>query len=123
MVDEAIRRVESGGGEARAKLRRLFALARGTDELTRVLLRTDLAVRDWARHDAAVAKRLRRVDGRRMEYMRALFGEFCRDADDVEARCLLAFALFVGSPFIGADHGDRTRGDDLELALRKLLES
>ena len=120
-IDEAIRRVESGGGDGRDKLRRLFALARGTDELTRVMLRTDLAVRDWARRDAAVAKRLRRVDNRRFEYMRSLFGEFCPDENEVEARCMLVFALFVGSRFIAAEHGDRSRAEVLQHALARLL--
>src|SRR5215203_7360667 len=46
-VDEVIERVESDGGDARAKLRRLFAIAASSDEP----LRTDLAVRDWARRE------------------------------------------------------------------------
>src|SRR5829696_142998 len=50
-IDEAIERVEEGGGDAREKLRRLFALAVSS----RDLLKIDLAVRDWARRDEAVA--------------------------------------------------------------------
>ena len=41
--------------------------------------------------------------------MRPLFADFCRDPDDVEARCLLAFSLFIGSPSIAADHDGRSR--------------
>ena len=118
-VDEVIERVEGGGGDARAKLRRLFALAssgEGPD-----LLRIDLAVRDWSRRDKTVATRLRRVDNRRMDYMRSLFGAFCPDEDDVEARCMLVMSLFIGSPLIAADHDARSRADVLELALRRLL--
>jgi len=117
MIDEVIERVEDEGGDAREKLRRLFALASSSGG---ELLKTELAVRDWARRDKAVAKRLRRVDERRMEYMRSLFGAFCRDADDVEARCLLAFTLFIGSNFITVDHGGRSRADVVELALVQL---
>ena len=84
------------------------------------LLRTDLAVRDWARRDPAVAERLRRVDNRRMDYMRSLFGAFCADEDDVEARCLVVYSLFVGNHFIAADHGARSRADVVKLALRQL---
>ena len=102
IIDEVIERVEGEGGDARARLRRLFALA-GLQ--TASLLKIDLAVRDWARRDKAVAKRLRRVDNRRMEYMRSLFGEFCPDEDEVEARCMVAFSLWIGSHFIAADHG------------------
>jgi hypothetical protein len=55
-----------------------------------------------------------------MNYMRSLFGGFCPDEDDVEARCMLAFSLFIGSSFIAAEHGARSRADVLELALRRL---
>jgi hypothetical protein len=94
----------------------LFTLAAGSREL----LKIDLAVRDWARRDKAVAQRLRRVDNRRMEYMRSLFGEICADEDEVEVRCLFAFSLFVGSHFMAADHGSRSRREVLELALEHL---
>ena len=115
-VDEVIARVESEEGDARAKLRRLSALAASGDEP----LRTDLAVRDWARREPAVAERLRRVDNRRMEYVRSLFGAFCPDEDEVEARCLVFYSLWIGSHFIAADHGSRTRADVVKRALRQL---
>jgi len=112
-VDEAIEQVEREPGDAGERLRRLFSLAADSREL----LKIDLAVRDWARRDKAVARRLRRVDNRRMDYMRSLFGELCADEDEVEVRCLIAFSLFVGSHFTRADHGWRSRQEVLELAL------
>jgi AcrR family transcriptional regulator len=118
-VDEVIRDVEAAGGDGRAKLRRLFSAA--SADRAREILRTDLAVRGWARRDAAVAKRLRRVDNRRMEYMRSLFRDFVPDDDEVEARCLLAFSLFTGSAFIAADHGKRGRAEARRLALEHLV--
>jgi AcrR family transcriptional regulator len=117
MVDEAIERVESEGGDARARLRRLFALAASSDDL----LRIDLAVRDWARREQTVAERLRRVDNRRMAYLRSLFGAFCADEDEVEARCMLVGSLWIGNHFMAADHGARSRADVLALAMRRLL--
>jgi AcrR family transcriptional regulator len=117
MLDEVIARVEGEGGDARAKLRRLFALGSSVGYLMNI----ELAIRDWARRDHAVAERLRRVDNRRMEYMRSLFGAFCPDDDEVEVRCLLAFSLFTGSRFVTADHGTRRRADVLNLALMRLL--
>jgi AcrR family transcriptional regulator len=115
-VDEVIERVESGGGDARARLRRLSALAGSSDEP----LRIDLAVRDWARREQTVAERLRRVDNRRMDYMRSLFGAFSSDENEVEARCMVFYSLWIGSHFIAADHGDRSRAEVLKLALRRL---
>jgi len=119
VIDEAINRVESEGGDARAKLQRLFALASSRE--ARGLGSIDLAVRDWARRDKAVAKRLRRVDNRRMEYMRSLFAAFCPDEGEVEARCMLALSLFIGTRFVAADHGGRSRADVVELALQRLV--
>lgn len=116
-IEEVIEQVEHEGGDGRARLRRLFALASARGDL----LRTDLAVRDWARREPSVAERLRRVDNRRAGYLRSLFGEFCADADDVEARTLLVGTLWIGNHFMAADHGPRTRADVVELALRRLL--
>jgi len=121
LIDDVIERVEGEGEEdARATLRQLFSLASSSD--ARELMRIELAVRDWARRDKAVAKRLRHVDNRRMEYMRPLFGAFCADDDDVEVRCLLGLSLFAGSHFVAADHGARSRAEVVELALKRLLE-
>ena len=99
-VDDVIDRVERDGGDARTKLRRLFSV---TTRGSRQGLEVELAIRDWARRDRAVARRLRRVDNRRMDYLRSLFGNFCADEDEVEARSVLAFSLFIANHFIAAD--------------------
>lgn len=117
VVDEVIVAVEQAGGEPRARLERLFAVASAHPEL----LGIDLAVRDWARRDPDVAVRLRRADNRRMAFMRTLFGAFATDAADAEVRSTLAFALWIGNHFIAADHGELRRSEVLELALRRLL--
>jgi AcrR family transcriptional regulator len=115
-TDEVLERVEREGGDPRAKVRRAGMLT-----FSRELLPIDLAIRDWARRDRSVARRLRRVDNRRMEYLRTLIGTFCTDADEIEARGMLAFSLAIGSHFIAADHGSRTRADVTQLAVRRLL--
>lgn len=115
-IDEVLERVESEGGDARDKVRRAGMLT-----FSRELLPIDLAVRDWARREAAVAERLRRVDNRRIAYLRALISTFCPDPDEVEARSLLAFSLAIGHHFVAADHGRRSRTDVLGHATRTLL--
>jgi len=120
-VDEVIEQVEGRGGDARAKLRRLSELAasrRGEP------LRTDLAIRDWARRERRVARRLKRVDNRRMAYLRSLFGDLRPgdDADEVEVRCLLFYSLWIGSHFIAADHPGRSRAEITKLTLAQLLQ-
>jgi AcrR family transcriptional regulator len=113
-TEEVAERLESEGGDARAKLRRLFTLTSPS------VVRTDLAVRDWARRDKAVAERLRRIDNRRMGYLRSLFSAFSPDPDEVEARSFLAFSLLIGNHYIAADHGSLRRTEVLELALGQL---
>ena len=121
MIDEVIERVEGAGGDARAKLGRLTSIALSSHEVLDMdPVKIDLALRDWARRDKAVAERLRRVDNRRMEYMRSLFGAFVPDPDEVEARCLMAFSLWIGNHLVAADHEGRSREDVLKLALRRL---
>jgi AcrR family transcriptional regulator len=113
-TEEVIERLEAEGGDPGSKLRRLLVLTS-----SRVLM-TDLAVRDWSRRDPAVAERLRRIDNRRMEYLRSLFAAFCGDADEVEARCMLFFSLLIGNHSIAAEHNGRSRADVLERALTRL---
>ena len=119
MVDEVVEHLEREGGDARVRLWQLLSLASSSE--VQSLMRSELAIRDWARHDKRVAARLRRVDNRRMDYMRSLFADFCSDEDDVEARCMLALSLFVGSRFIAAEHGARSRADVLGLTLEWLI--
>src|SRR5438552_12718717 len=47
VVDEVIERVDSEGGDARARLLRLSRLASSRPDI----LTTDMAIRDWARRD------------------------------------------------------------------------
>jgi AcrR family transcriptional regulator len=115
VVEDVIERIESQPADPRAKLQQLFELAPSAD------FAVELALRDWSRRDDDVAERLHRVDNRRMEYLRSLFGQFCVDEDDVEARSMLAFSLFIGSYFIAARHADKTRFEVLQLAIDRLL--
>jgi len=115
-TDEVLERVESRGGDAKTKIRLAGALTFSPD-----LLPIDLAIRDWARHDPAVAERLRRVDNRRMDYLRLLFRAISSSEDEAEARSMLAFSLVIGHHFMAADHGARSHADVLDLAARWLL--
>ncbi|MEV3988340.1 TetR/AcrR family transcriptional regulator [Streptomyces sp. NPDC049837] len=120
VTENVIERVENGGGDARTKLGRLFTIA-GSGDSPMTGTAAELAIRDWARRDETVAERLKRVDNRRMDYLRALFGSFCPDEEDVEVRCLITFSLRIGNHFIAADHGAHTRAEVLELTRKWLL--
>jgi AcrR family transcriptional regulator len=115
-IDEVIERAERGGGSAMTKARRAGALT-FSDEI----LPIDLAVRDWARRDPAVADRLRRVDNRRMEYLRTQLATVGAEEGELEARCLIAFSVAIGHHFIAADHGAHSRAEVLELIVKRLF--
>src|ERR1700722_1575310 len=64
--EDDVEYLDREGGAAATKLRRLFALT------SPGVVQTAHAIRDWARHDPAVARRLRRIDNRRMDGPRSL---------------------------------------------------
>lgn len=97
-IDDVRRHVEAEGGDAAGKARKAGMLTFAPD-----LVPIDLAVREWARRDTAVAARLRRVDNRRMDYLRELISAISDDAGEVEARAMLAFSLVIGDHLIAAD--------------------
>lgn len=115
-TDDVLSQVEAERGDAAAKIRRAGALTFSAD-----LLPLDLAVRAWARYDSEVAARLRRVDNKRIDYLRSLFATFVSDPDEVEARSVLAFCLVIGQHFLATDHGGRSRDAAVALAAARLL--
>lgn len=117
-VADVIDRVQRESDDPKAQIQRAGALTFSNDRL----LPIDLAIRDWARRDAAVAERLTRVDNQRMALLRETIGTFCADPDEVEARSLLAFCAAIGSHFLAADHDGRTRHQVLARAADLLLD-
>jgi AcrR family transcriptional regulator len=101
--------IERVGAEEGTRLERAVHAAELTfsDELRPI----DMAVRDWARRDAAVAQRLRRLDNRRMDLLRTYFRADFPDPAELEARCLLAFAAAIADDLITVEHPDQTRDE------------
>ncbi|MFC6011879.1 TetR/AcrR family transcriptional regulator [Nocardia lasii] len=115
-TDQVLERVESLDPKTKARMAGLLTFS--SDRL----LPIDLAIRDWARRDEAVAARLRRVDNARMSLLRETIGVFCEDPDEVEARSLLAFCAIIGAHFLAADHEGRSRVEVLTRAADLLFE-
>lgn len=65
------------------------------------LLDVDLAIREWACRDAAVAARLAKVDRYRMDYLRQQMQALCSDPREAEARTLIAFTSILGMHYAG----------------------
>lgn len=117
-VDEVVERVRQEGGGWQEQLQLAGQLAYSNERL----LDIDLSVRDWARRDPDVAARLRGVDNRRMQVVRDSLGLICSDAEEVEARSLLAVCAAIGSHFLAADHPGSNRAQVLLRASEILLD-
>jgi AcrR family transcriptional regulator len=118
-VEDVIARLESHEAAPRERLRELFGIA--TAAVGEGDISIELAVRDWARRDAAVAARLAGVDERRMAYLRALFRQLTADQLEAEARCLVAYSLYIGTHFVAAAHPGQSREAVMDRALEDLL--
>jgi AcrR family transcriptional regulator len=111
-----IAEIDAGGGTPEERLWALWRRTHGDERLE-----TEMAIRDLARRDAEVRARVRRVDDRRVAYLRALFLELGLDAPSAEARSLLLYSLLLGNPFIEASHGKSSRARVLERAVAELV--
>ncbi|MGV0579347.1 TetR/AcrR family transcriptional regulator [Mycolicibacterium elephantis] len=111
---------ESPSTDARARLQTMFRIttAPDGDELTRA----ELAIRVWGKRDEDVAERIRRVDRRRMDYLRSLFGQICESPEDVEARSLAASSIMMGSQLMETEHGKYSRAELIKIVLDQMLE-
>ncbi|BCK57002.1 TetR/AcrR family transcriptional regulator [Nocardia wallacei] len=115
-VDREIDRVEKEGA-ARDMGWLVGRFLQSADDVRAV----DLALRDWARRDRAIAERLRRVDNKRMRLAREMIGAYCSDPDEIEVRALLAFCLAIGNAFLAADHPGRDRAQVVTRAAELIL--
>ncbi len=118
-VEDVIAAVEARDAAPRDRLRELFGIA--TAFVGQGGIAIELAVRDWARRDPAVADRLAGVDERRMGYLRTLFRQVVTDELEAEARCLAAYSLYIGTHFVAAGHPGQTRAAVIKRALDDLL--
>lgn len=117
-TEAVIETVNSGGGDAGKRLRRLWALTTGDENIGQ-----ELAIRDWGRRDERVGECVKRVDNRRLSYLRELFCEHGLTARNAEARSILLYSLLIGNYFIAASHGRRSRRAVLGDALDALIDA
>jgi AcrR family transcriptional regulator len=112
-VDDVVDQV--GGADVRTRI-----VEAGVRTFADRLRPIDLAVRDWARRDPAVAQRLRRVDDRRLAFLREQFAAAGAGPVEAEARGLLAFCLAIGHDLLAAELVSGSREEVLRAAVRVL---
>jgi AcrR family transcriptional regulator len=84
-----------GGGAPAARLRQIFDLYLDRGNLRGMAI--ELAIRNWARHDAAAANAVAAVDRARHVEVTALFAAVGFDAREAAARALAFYAFLFGS--------------------------
>lgn len=99
-VGDVLERIAQADGSLLDKARLAGQLTFSDDRV----LPIDLAVREWARRDQMVAHRLRQVDNQRMQLLREAISTVCSEPEEIEARCLLAFCMAIGTQLVSADH-------------------
>lgn len=108
--EEVISLVEQHGGDAVERLTELFDVVSQRGALQPV----EFAIRLWARGDAEVGARVRRVDERRLDYARGLFDGITADPDQVEARSRGLLATYVAEQLLPPH-----RDSETEAAVRR----
>lgn len=92
-----IAQVETHGGTASQRLAMVVQLS-----IKHVGGSLEPALRDWGRRDNAAWQVMRRVDNRRMGYLRRQFLELCGDPVEAEARSWLFYSLLGGIHLLAA---------------------
>jgi AcrR family transcriptional regulator len=109
--------VDNSAGPGRARLELLAEIVTSLNSDNEYGgLSAEPSIRDWARTDAKVAKRVCLVDARRIAYVAKLFAEEGFPAKDAERRAELFYAGFVGLQTLAA-----TRNGAFHKQLRDLL--
>ncbi len=86
-----ISRVEAAGGDAATKVRNLLDIVVRAERQRRGGS-LELAMRSWARRDAATARVVERTDQERLDYTARLFRELGFPPDEAEARAFLLYS-------------------------------
>jgi len=119
---DIIERIEAQAAskDARVRLQTMFRIT--TEPDGDELIRAELAIRVWGKRDESVAERVRRVDRRRMDYLRSLFSQVCASPEDVEARSLATASIMMGSQLMETEHGFYSRAELIRIVLERMLE-
>lgn len=94
-TDNVIKQVEEVGGDAGAKLLKLFQLAYEDDG------QLEKAMRTWAANDARATAAIAQIDQRRLDYLQDLFLQIGFPAVDAKARARLGYYSWVGEFTVG----------------------
>jgi AcrR family transcriptional regulator len=82
----------------------------------------ELAMRQWARSDAAAAAAVARVDAERLQRVAALFARIGLTDQEAEARAVLYYSFIFGQSLLFLDYPPRRRASLIAACARSLIE-
>jgi AcrR family transcriptional regulator len=95
------------GENARDRLKSVIRLY--SERLNPEGLAIELAIRQWARSDAAAAAAVSAVDGTRLSHVVELYKKLGFDTEAAQARAVLFYSFIFGQALLFADQGPRKR--------------
>ena len=101
------KQAELGGPSARDRLRSLIRLY--SERLNPEGMTIELAVRQWARADAAAAAAVASVDATRLRIVGELYRMLGLSAEDAQARAMLFYSFIFGQSLIFVEGAARRR--------------
>jgi len=110
---EIMSEVRNVRGDAAARLRLIIELS-----VKQIGGRLETALRDWGRREPKARAAIEQIDRRRLVELRELFGAFCVDPQEVEARSWLLYSMLTGVHLIAAPPA----GIDRQALLLRCLE-
>ena len=82
----------------------------------------ELAIRQWARSDAAAAAAVARVDATRLKTVAQLYGKLGLAAADAEARAVLLYSFIFGQSLLFLDQAPLKRAGLIAACAEALTE-
>jgi len=116
IIDE----VQAGENDARERLRLLARISTNDAETPYGGRMVEAAIRDWARFDPEVAKTIRIVDQKRLNFLETLFGALDPSPESCTIKANLTYAALIGLQHL-SHHGLADLRRDLLNLLERLM--
>jgi AcrR family transcriptional regulator len=109
-----------GGATARERLRALIKLY--AERINAQAMAVELAIRQWARADAAAAAAVATVDAARLKNVAQLYRAAGMTQDEADAQAFLFYCFIFGQSLLFLDRGPRKRSQLIAKSAEKLVE-
>ena len=111
---------ELGDATARERLKSVIRLY--SERVNPEGMAIELAIRQWARADAAAAAAVARVDATRLKTVAQLYGKLGLAAADAEARAVLLYSFIFGQSLLFLEQAPRKRASLIAACAEALTE-